>query len=52
MAQGNLKMGQKGTNSIFVMSHAEIHNIPKNRTVTYARIVVNFPLQKADQHRI
>jgi hypothetical protein len=36
MAQGEKKTGQKGTNSIFVMTHTEIPNIPKNRTVTYA----------------
>jgi hypothetical protein len=36
MAQGDKKAGQKGTNSIFVMTHAEIPNIPKDRTVTYA----------------
>jgi hypothetical protein len=29
MAQGNLKTGQKGTNSIFVMTHAEIPGISK-----------------------
>jgi hypothetical protein len=34
MAQGNNKTGQKGTNSIFVMTHAEIPQIPKNQTVT------------------
>jgi hypothetical protein len=31
MAQGDLKTGQKGMNSIFVMSHAEILNTPKNK---------------------
>jgi hypothetical protein len=30
MAQGNNKMGQKGMNSFFVMSHAEIAKITKN----------------------
>jgi hypothetical protein len=34
MAQGDNKTGQEGTNSIFVMTHAEIPNIPKDRTVT------------------
>ena len=42
MAQGDNKTGQKGTNSIFVMTHAEISRIPQDRTVTYAQIVVNF----------
>jgi hypothetical protein len=52
MAQSNLETGQKGTSLIFVMMHAEIQNIPKNQTVTYARVVVNFCPQKADPHRI
>ncbi len=52
MAQGDNKTGQKGTNLIFIMTHAKIPNIPKDRTVTYACIVVNFFPQKADPHRI
>jgi hypothetical protein len=52
MAQGDNKTGQKGTNSIFVMTHNEIKRIPPNRTVTYARVVVDFRPQKADPHRI
>ncbi len=52
MAQGNEKTGQKGTNSIFVMTHSEIANIPKNQTVTYACVVVDFRPQKADPHCI
>ena len=36
MAQGCKKTGQKGTNAIFVMTHAEIPNTPKDRTVMYA----------------
>jgi hypothetical protein len=35
MAQGDNKTGQKGTNSIFVMTHDEIKLIPKTQTVTY-----------------
>jgi hypothetical protein len=50
MAQGNNKTGQKDTNSIFVTTHEEIKRIPKNQTVTYARVVVNFCPQKADCH--
>jgi hypothetical protein len=30
MAQGNNKTGQKGTNSIFVMTHEQIAIIPKD----------------------
>jgi hypothetical protein len=52
MAQGDNKMGQKGTNAIFVMTHAEILLIPADRTITYARVVVDFCPQKADPHRI
>jgi hypothetical protein len=52
MAQGNNKTGQQGTNSIFVMTHAEFLRIPANHTITYARVVVNFCPQKLDPHRI
>ena len=53
MAQGDNKTGEKGTNSIFVMmSHEEIKHIPKDRFVTYARIVVNFRTQKKDPNRV
>jgi hypothetical protein len=52
MAQGNQKTGQKGTNSIFVMTHKEIGPIPKSQTVTSARIIVDFCPQKADPHHI
>jgi hypothetical protein len=50
MAQGDMKTGQAGTNSIFVMTHEAIARIPKNQTVTYARVVVDFCLQKAVLH--
>jgi hypothetical protein len=46
MAQGDNKTGEKGTNSIFVLNHEAIANIPKDRVVTYARIVVDFRPQK------
>jgi hypothetical protein len=52
MAQGNNKMGQKGTNSIFVMTHNEVKRIPKNQTVTYACVVVDFCPQKTGPHHI
>ncbi len=42
MAQGDLKMGQKGTNSIFIMTHNKILRISHNQMVTYARVVANF----------
>ncbi len=46
MAQGDNKTGQNGTNSIFVMTHDDIAQIPPNQTVTYARVVVDFCPQK------
>jgi hypothetical protein len=53
MAQGDDKTGQKGTNSVFVMTHKEI-DIAKNagHKWTYARIVVNYRHQKEDPNRI
>jgi hypothetical protein len=38
----------KGTNKIFFLSHAEILSIPKDRTVTYGRIVIAHHPQKED----
>ena len=52
MAQGDKKMGTKGTNSIFVMTHEQIRNIPRDRVVTYARLVVNYRPQKEDPNRV
>ena len=52
MAQGDARTGKKGTNSIFVMTHQEIANIPKNRVITYERVVVDFWPQKEDPHRL
>ena len=52
MAQGDNKTGQKGTNAIFVMTHEEILLIPADRTITHARVIVDFRPQKVDPHRI
>jgi hypothetical protein len=52
MVQGDNKTGQKGTNSIFVMTHDDIAQIPKNQTLIYARVVVDFCPQKSDPHHI
>ena len=49
MAQGHKSTGEKGTNSINVMSHDEIREIPKDGVVTYASIVVVYRLQKTTQ---
>ena len=40
--------GVEGTNTVFYLSHEEIRNIPKDRTVTYGRIVVDYRPQKKD----
>jgi hypothetical protein len=37
-----------GTNTIFYLTHDEIRRIPKDRTVTYARIVIDHRPQKDD----
>ena len=42
----------KGTETVFFMSHDEIKRIPKDRTVTYARIVVDYRPQKEDPNRV
>jgi hypothetical protein len=53
MSQGNNKTSQKGTNAImFVMLPSNTPNIPKDRVVTYARVVVNHCPQKADPNQI
>ena len=52
MAQGDTKTGTKGTNSIFVMTHADIVTIPQDRIVTYCRLVVDFRPQKEDPNRV
>ena len=53
MAQGDDKTGQKGTNSVFVMTHKEI-DIAKaaGHKWTYARIVIDYRPQKEDPSRI
>jgi hypothetical protein len=34
------------------MTHDDIAQIPKNHTVTYSRVVVDFHPQKSDPHHI
>jgi hypothetical protein len=51
-AQGDAKTGEKGTNTLFVMNHEEIQQIPKDRTITYGRIVIDHRPQKADPNRV
>jgi hypothetical protein len=53
MAQGDDKTGQKGTNLIFVMTHAKIkHAYADKVTFTCAKILVDFSPQKEDPYRI
>jgi hypothetical protein len=42
----------KGTNTIVYLSHSEICTIPQDRTVTYARIVIDHRPQKEDPNRV
>ena len=41
-----------GTNTITFMKKEDIKNIPKDRTVTYTRIVVDYCPQKKDPNRV
>eukprot|EP00804_Cyclotella_cryptica_P022477 CCRYP_015112-RA/>CCRYP_015112-RA protein AED:0.28 eAED:0.23 QI:0/0/0/1/0/0/2/0/681 len=52
LAQGDKKTGEKGTNTMFVMTHSQVKNIPKDRTVTYGRVVVDYRPQKDDPNRV
>ncbi len=53
MAQGDNKTGQKGTNLVIVMTHAEIDASMKvGHKWTYACIVVNYWPQKEDPNQI
>ncbi len=53
MAQGDNKTGQKGMNSVFVMTHKEIDIAKAAGTKwTYARVVVDYRPQKEDPNRI
>ena len=46
-------MGQKGTNSVFVITHKEIDIVKAaGHTWTYARIIVDYQPQKEDPNRI
>jgi hypothetical protein len=41
-----------GTNTIFYLTYAEIRQIPKDCTVTYARIVINHHPQKDEPNQV
>ena len=42
----------KGTNTVKFLTHDEIRAIPKDRTITYTRIVVDYRKQKKDPTRV
>ena len=42
LAQDNDLTKTPGTNTLFVLNHEQIKNIPSDQTLTYARIVVDF----------
>ncbi len=52
MCQGNNKTGKMGTNAMFLMTPSDIPNIPKDRTITYIRVVVDHRPQKEDPNHI
>ena len=52
---GQLAQGYKdtkGTETVKFMAWNEINQIPVDRTVTYARIVVDYRSQKKDPNRV
>jgi hypothetical protein len=53
MVQGDNKTGQKGTNSVLIMTHKEIDvAMTVGHKWTYACIVVDYQSQKADPNQI
>ncbi len=53
MAEGNNKTGQKGINTMFVMTHEEIqHVFQAGKKITYTNPVVDHRLQKRDANQI
>ena len=42
----------KGTNTVRFLTHDQIKTIPRDRIVTYARIVVDYHPQKSDPNRV
>ena len=52
MVQGDKRTGTTRTNLIFVMTHNEMRNIPKDRDNTYSRLEVNYRPQQDDPNRV
>ena len=52
LAQGDAKTSTPGTDTVFFLNHDQIAAIPKDRVITYARIVVDFRPPKPDPNRV
>ena len=52
LAQEDTKTGEKGSNSIFVLDHEGMTNIPKDRKVRYEQLMVDYREQKKDPNRV
>eukprot|EP00804_Cyclotella_cryptica_P024678 CCRYP_001679-RA/>CCRYP_001679-RA protein AED:0.42 eAED:0.42 QI:0/-1/0/1/-1/1/1/0/148 len=52
LSQGDNKTGERGTNTMFVMTHEEIRNIPREQTITYGQVVVDYQPQKEDPNHV
>ena len=52
LAQGDNKTGTPGMDAIRVMDLEQITNIPADRVVTYASVVMDFRPQKEDPNRV
>jgi hypothetical protein len=52
LAQGDDRTKTAGTDSMFILERHDIPNIPKDRTVTYTRVVVDYRPQKPDPNRV
>ena len=52
LAQGDNKTADKGSNTIFVLDHGGIKNIPADRKIAYGRLVAEYREQKKDPNRV
>ena len=46
LTQGDKRTGASGTNTLIILSPDQIHEIPNDRVVAYANIVVDYHPQK------
>ena len=52
LAQGYNRMGEKGSNAIFVLDHEGIKNIPTDQKIMYGRLVLDYREQKKDPNLV